>query len=180
MNKKNIILILIGIFLISLRFNVTFGHINIDITTDCVGFLLIVLGAVHMMHRNSLFKKAGIVSIAGLIASIAAQVINFINWQDAAGTMLSISMGITVIFAIYYTYYFTEALIMEANIQEKSAATRNFQMTWLILSAAIFVHFMAFGASITLYSILVEAVVGICAIYYCFSVYSSSRQLYED
>lgn len=119
-------------------------------------------------------------SIAGLIASIAAQVINFINWQDAAGTMLSISMGITVIFAIYYTYYFTEALIMEANIQEKSAATRNFQMTWLILSAAIFVHFMAFGASITLYSILVEAVVGICAIYYCFSVYSSSRQLYED
>ena len=86
-------------------------------------------------------------SIAGLIASIAAQVINFINWQDAAGTMLSISMGITVIFAIYYTYYFTEALIMEANIQEKSAATRNFQMTWLILSAAIFVHFMAFGAS---------------------------------
>ena len=180
MNKKNIILILIGIFLISLRFNVTFGHINIDITNDCVGFLLIVLGAVHMMHRNSLFKKAGIVSIAGLIASIAAQVINFINWQDAAGTMLSISMGITVIFAIYYTYYFTEALIMEANIQEKSAATRNFQMTWLILSAAIFVHFMAFGASITLYSILVEAVVGICAIYYCFSVYSSSRQLYED
>ena len=90
MNKKNIILILIGIFLISLRFNVTFEHINIDITNDCVGFLLIVLGAVHMMHRNSLFKKAGIVSIAGLIASIAAQVINFINWQDAAGTMLSI------------------------------------------------------------------------------------------
>ena len=100
MNKKNIILILIGIFLISLRFNVTFGHINIDITNDCVGFLLIVLGAIHMMHRNSLFKKAGIVSIAGLIASIAAQVINFINWQDAAGTMLSISMGINIILTI--------------------------------------------------------------------------------
>ena len=101
MNKKNIILILIGIFLISLRFNVTFGHINIDITNDCVGFLLIVLGAVHMMHRNSLFKKAGIVSIAGLVASIAAQVINFINWQDAAGTMLSISMGI-ILYLLFY------------------------------------------------------------------------------
>ncbi len=180
MNKKNIILILIGIFLISLRFNVAIGHINIDITNDCVGFLLIVLGAIHLMNRNSLFKKAGVVSIVGLIASIIAQIINFIDWQDAAATMLSISMGITVIFAIYYTYYFTEALIMEANVQEKSAVTRNFQMTWLILSAAIFIHFMAFGASITLYSILVEAVIGICAFYYCFSVYSSTKQLYED
>lgn len=180
MNKKNIILILIGIFLISLRFNVSFGHINIDVTNDCVGFLLIVLGSIPMMGRNSLFRKSGIVSIVGLIASAIVQVINFVDWQEAAGTMLSISIGITVIFAIYFTYYFTEALIMEANVQEKSAATRNYQMTWLILSAAIFVHFMAFGASITLYSILVEAVVGICAIYYCFSVYSSSRQLYED
>lgn len=180
MNKKNIILILIGIFLISLRFNVSFRHINIDVTNDCVGFLLIVLGSIPMMGRNSLFRKSGIVSIVGLIASAIAQVINFVDWQEAAGTMLSISIGITVIFAIYFTYYFTEALIMEANVQEKSAATRNYQMTWLILSAAIFVHFMAFGASITLYSILVEAVVGICAIYYCFSVYSSSRQLYED
>lgn len=180
MNRKNIILILIGIFLISLRFNVTFGHVSIDVTNDCIGFLLIVLGAVHIMNRNSLFKKAGVVSIIGLIASVIAQIINFIDWQDAAGTMLSISMGITVVFAIYYTYYFTEALIMEANVQEKSAATRNYQMTWLILSAAIFVHFMVFGATITLYSILVEAVVGICAVYYCFSVYNSSKQLYEE
>lgn len=180
MNKKNIIFILIGIFLISLRFNVSVGHVIIDVTNDCIGFLLIVLGSIPMMKRNSLFKKAGIVSIVGLAACVIAQVINFIDWQEAAATMLSISMGITVIFAIYFTYYFTEALVMESNVQEKSAATRNYQMTWLILSAAIFVHFMAFGSSITLYSILVEAVVGICALYYCFSVYSSSRQLYED
>ena len=103
-----------------------------------------------------------------------------IDWQEAAGSMLTISLGITVIFAIYFTYYFTEALIMESNIQEKSAVTRNYQMTWLILSAAVFAHFMIFGSTISLYSILVEALVGICALYYCFTVYSSSKQLYED
>lgn len=180
MNKKNIILILIGIMLISLRFNVTFGHVNIDVTNDCIGFLLIVIGILPMMNRNSLFKKAGIVSIVGLIACVISQIINFIDWKEVAGTMLSISIGITVIFAIYFTYYFTEALVMESNVQEKSAVTRNYQLTWLILSASVFVHFMAFGATISLYSILLEAIVGICAIYYCFSVYTSSKQLYED
>ena len=176
MNKKNIILILVGILIISMRFNVTFGHINIDVTNDCVGFLLIIIGVLPMINRNSRFKKSGIVAIVGFIASVIAQIINFIDWQEAAGSMLTISLGITVIFAIY----FTEALIMESNIQEKSAVTRNYQMTWLILSAAVFAHFMIFGSTISLYSILVEALVGICALYYCFTVYSSSKQLYED
>ena len=45
---------------------------------------------------------------------------------------------------------------------------------------AVFAHFMIFGSTISLYSILVEALVGICALYYCFTVYSSSKQLYED
>ena len=93
-----------------------------------------------MINRNSRFKKSGIVAIVGFIASVIAQIINFIDWQEAAGSMLTISLGITVIFAIYFTYYFTEALIMESNIQEKSAVTRNYQMTWLILSAAVFAY----------------------------------------
>ena len=94
-----------------------------------------------MINCNSRFKKSGI-AIVGFIASVIAQIINFIDWQEAAGSMLTISLGITVIFAIYFTYYFTEALIMESNIQEKSAVTRNYQMTLLILSAAVFAHFM--------------------------------------
>ena len=96
MNKKNIILILVGILIISMRFNVTFGHINIDVTNDCVGFLLIIIGVLPMINRNSRFKKSGIVAIVGFIASVIAQVINFIDWQEAAGSMLTISLGITV------------------------------------------------------------------------------------
>ena len=110
MNKKNIILILVGILIISMRFNVTFGHINIDVTNDCVGFLLIIIGVLPMINRNSRFKKSGIVAIVGFIASVIAQVINFIDWQEAAGSMLTISLGITVIFAIYFTYYFINTL----------------------------------------------------------------------
>ena len=51
-----------------MRFNVTFGHINIDVTNDCVGFLLIIIGVLPMINRNSRFKKSGIVAIVGFIA----------------------------------------------------------------------------------------------------------------
>ena len=67
-----------------MRFNVTFGHINIDVTNDCVGFLLIIIGVLPMINRNSRFKKSGIVAIVGFIASVIAQIINFIDWQEAA------------------------------------------------------------------------------------------------
>ncbi|MGN0327888.1 MAG: hypothetical protein ACI4D4_02785 [Lachnospira sp.] len=180
MNKKNMLLILIGVFLVSLKFTVTFGAINIDIANDCIGFLLIVIGIIPMSGRNSLYKKSRLIGILGLAASIIGQVIDCIDWGAQASTFHSIAIGLTVIFAIYFTYYFTQALIMESKIQEKTAATRNYQMTWLILSAAVFVHFMAFGSAISLYSIIVETIVGVCAFYYCVSVYNTSKQLYED
>ena len=140
-----------------MRFNVTFGHINIDVTNDCVGFLLIIIGVLPMINRNSRFKKSGIVAIVGFIASVIAQIINFIDWQEAAGSMLTISLGITVIFAIYFTYYFTEALIMESNIQEKSAVTRNYQIDLAYFISCCILHIlMIFGSTISLYSILLK------------------------
>ena len=180
MNKKNIILILVGILIISMRFNVTFGHINIDVTNDCVGFLLIIIGVLPMINRNSRFKKSGIVAIVGFIASVIAQIINFIDWQEAAGSMLTISLGITVIFAIYFTYYFTEAIILEAKFQEKSATTRSFRIVWLLLGALVFIHYIAFMSNISLASILVGAGSGICAIYYCSTMLTACKQLYME
>jgi uncharacterized membrane protein YgcG len=94
--------------------------------------------------------------------------------------MYSIAIGISVVFAIYFTYYYTEALVMEARIQEKNAVTRNYQVTWLLLAAAIFIHYFAFKSATTMWSILVEALIVVLSLYYCFSVFSTSRQLYED
>ena len=38
----------------------------------------------------------------------------------------------------------------------------------------------AFKSTITMWSILVEALIAVITIYYCFLVFSTSRQLYED
>ena len=180
MNKKNISLILIGILLLVLQFYVRVGNATIDVFSDVIGFILIVIGILPLAPRNVLFKKARLAAILGTAAAVIGQALLFKDWGDSASQMRTMAAGLSTIFTIYFTYYFTEALIMESNIQEKSAVTRNYQMTWLILSAAVFAHFMIFGSTISLYSILVEALVGICALYYCFTVYSSSKQLYED
>ena len=180
MNKKNITMILVGIFLISLRFMITIGPVNIDIANDVVAFIIIIIGVAGVANRNKMFKKTRINAFLGLIFAIAAQIINCISWGEIAGTMHSIAYGLTPVFAIYFSYYFTEALILEAKFQEKAAVASSFNITWLVLSASIFVHFMAFSSVVNTASIIVEAVIGICAIYYCSTILTACKQLYMD
>ena len=186
MNKKNSLFVLIGIFLICTRFWISIGSVHIDITNDIVGYILIFigmnLGATEEPTDffNSRLKKGMILSVAGLISAVLSQYLISRDWPSSPETMYSIAIGISVVFAIYFTYYYTEALIMEARIQEKNAVTRNYQITWLLLSVGIFIHYFAFKASTTVYSILVEALIIVITIYYCFSVFSTSKQLYED
>lgn len=179
MNKKNSLLVIIGIFLICTRFWVSFGTVNIDVSNDIVGYILIFLGMKDLKGLNSRFKKGMILSLAGLAGAVLSQYLIARAWPIPE-TMYSIAIGISVVFAIYFTYYYTEALVMEARIQEKSAVTRNYQVTWLLMSVGIFVHYFAFKSTITMWSILVEALIAVITIYYCFLVFSTSKQLYED
>lgn len=179
MNKKNSLLVIIGIFLICTRFWVSFGTVNIDVSNDIVGYILIFIAMKDLKELNSRFKKGMILSLAGLAGAVLSQYLIARAWPIPE-TMHSIAIGISVIFAIYFTYYYTEALVMEARIQEKSAVTRNYQVTWLLMSAGIFVHYFAFKSTITIWSILVEALIAVITIYYCFLVFSTSKQLYED
>ena len=180
MNKKNSLFVLIGIFFICTRLWISFGTVHIDITNDIIGYILIFLGMKDLSSLNSRFKKGTILSVIGFAAAILSQYLIARDWPAAPENMYSIAIGISVVFAIYFTYYYTEALVMEARIQEKNAVTRNYQVTWLLLASAIFIHYFAFKSATTIWSILVEALIVVLSLYYCFSVFSTSRQLYED
>ncbi|MDO5402085.1 MAG: hypothetical protein Q4F11_01480 [Eubacteriales bacterium] len=180
MNKKNISLILLGIFMISMRFMITIGPVNIDIANDIIAFIIIIIGVSGVANRNKMFKKTRINAFLGLVFAAGAQILNCLSWGEAGATMHSVAYGLTTVFAIYFSYYFTEALILEAKFQEKSAATSSLNITWLVLSASIFVHFMAFSSVVNTASIIVEAIIGICAIYYCSTVLTACKQLYMD
>lgn len=104
----------------------------------------------------------------------------FKDWGDSASQMRTMAAGLSTIFTIYFTYYFTEAIILEAKFQEKSAATRSFRIVWLLLGALVFIHYIAFMSNISLASILVGAGSGICAIYYCSTMLTACKQLYME
>ena len=70
MNKKNISLILIGILLLVLQFYVRVGNATIDVFSDVIGFILIVIGILPLAPRNVLFKKARLAAILGTAAAV--------------------------------------------------------------------------------------------------------------
>ena len=177
MNKKNSLLVLIGIFLICTRFWISIGPVHIDINMMFCG---LNFGSTPKLAFEPLIIIPIFAFVLSLVQTVLSQYLISRDWPSSPETMYSIAIGISVVFAIYFTYYYTEALIMEARIQEKNAVTRNYQITWLLLSAGIFIHYFAFKASTTVYSILVEALIIIITMYYCFSVFSTSKQLYED
>ena len=73
MNKKNISLILIGILLLVLQFYVRVGNATIDVFSDVIGFILIVIGILPLAPRNVLFKKARLAAILGTAAAVIGQ-----------------------------------------------------------------------------------------------------------
>lgn len=79
------------------------------------------------------YLKARLAAILGTAAAVIGQALLFKDWGDSASQMRTMAAGLSTIFTIYFTYYFTEAIILEAKFQEKSAATRSFRIVWLLL-----------------------------------------------
>ena len=79
MNKKNSLLVLIGIFLICTRFWISIGPVHIDITNDIVGYILIFIGMKDLKSLNSRFKKGTILSVIGFAAAILSRIFDGIG-----------------------------------------------------------------------------------------------------
>ncbi len=180
MNKKNITLILVGILLLVLQFNISVGPSRIDLFSDILAFVLIAVGGFPLAKRNVVFKKMKGIIILGLVLTTIAQLINLYNYFGAVSNINSIITGLSTIVAIYFTYYFTEGLILEAKFQDKSAVTRSFRITWFVLGALIFIEFIASTSDIMSLIIISQAVTGIFTIYFCSSVLTACNQLYME
>lgn len=180
MNKKNIILILAGIMLLVLQFNINIGSSRIDLFSDILAFILIAVGGFPLAKRNVVFKKMRGIIILGLVLTTLAQLINLYNFFGTVANINSIIIGLSTIVAIYFTYYFTEGLILEAKFQDKSAVTRSFRITWFVLGALIFIEFIAATSNVMSLIIISQAVTGIFTIYFCSSVLTACNQLYME
>jgi len=180
MSKKNITLILAGILIQILEFTIKIGDVRIDLFSDIIAYTLILIGIMPLINRNNLFKKSKNTAIKGLIISIFVQAINFIDFGDGATNVDTFTKGLVTIFSIYFTYYFTESIMLEAKTQDKSALTRNFRITWSVLGIFIFASYIGFVSTISILSIGLQAATLLCALYYSSTIFSGSSQLYTD
>lgn len=180
MNKKNISFILAGVILLILQFNIKIGSATIDVCSDIIAYILIIIGIMPLTKRNIMFKKSRNVSFVGLVAAIGCQAVSFIDWGDTASTVTTTVSALSTIFTIYFTYYFSEAIILEAKFQDKSASTRSLRVTWALFGVFIFVHYIAFMSNVSIAALIVQAVVAICGIYYCSQILTACNQLYME
>lgn len=180
MNKKNISFILAGIILLILQFNIKIGSATIDVCSDIIAYILIIIGIMPLTKRNIMFKKSRNVSFIGLVAAIGCQAVSFIDWGDTASTVTTTVSALSTIFTIYFTYYFSEAIILEAKFQDKSATTRSLRVTWALFGVFIFVHYIAFMSNVSIAALIVQAFVAICGIYYCSQILTACNQLYME
>lgn len=180
MNKKNISFILAGVILLILQFNIKIGSATIDVCSDIIAYILIIIGIMPLTKRNIMFKKSRNVSFVGLVAAIGCQAVSFIDWGDTASTVTTTVSALSTIFNIYFTYYFSEAIILEAKFQDKSATTRSLRVTWALFGVFIFVHYIAFMSNVSIAALIVQAVVAICGIYYCSQILTACNQLYME
>lgn len=180
MNKKNILFILAGILLLTLQFNIHIGPATIDLFSDVLAFILIFIGIKPLAGRNLIFKKARNIAVIGLVFVTIGQILHLFDWKQAASNASTLIIAISTIFTIYFSYYFTEALMLEAKFQDKSACTRSFRMIWLVFGIFTFASYIAFMSNVSIASIVGQAVTVICCIYYCSSVLTACTQLYMD
>ena len=180
MNKKNISFILAGVILLILQFNIKIGSATIDVCSDIIAYILIIIGIMPLTKRNIMFKKSRNVSFVGLVAAIGCQAVSFIDWGDTASTVTTTVSALSTIFTIYFTYYFSEAIILEAKFQDKSATTRSLRVTWALFGVFIFLHYIAFMSNLSIAALIVQAVVAICGIYYCSQILTACNQLYME
>ena len=177
--KKDIMLILAGIILLALEFDITVAGAKIDIFSDVLAYIIILIGISHIAVRNNIFKKCKSTSIKGLIAAVAVQAIHCVSLGVAQANADLFMMGVMTIFFIYFTYYFTEGIALEAKMQDKSAVARNFKLTWGVFGVFIFAYYIIlnFISAGSIVAILVQAVLVICAIYYCYAMSAACDML---
>lgn len=176
--KKDIMLILAGIMLLAVEFTVAVGNIRIDVFSDIAAYILIIAGLAQAVRRNNIFKKCRSTAIKGLLAAVLLQVVYCL---PADGNIVLFAKGIMTIFFIYFTYYFTEAIALEAKMQDKSAVSRNFRITWGVFGVLIFAYYILLNFNLgDMIPIIVQAVLVMSALYYCYAIAGACGQLYME
>ena len=117
MNKKNISFILAGVILLILQFNIKIGSATIDVCSDIIAYILIIIGIMPLTKRNIMFKKSRSVSFVGLVAAIGCQAVSCIDWGDTASTVTTTVSALSTYFLYILHIIFQKPLYLRQSFR---------------------------------------------------------------
>lgn len=166
------ILCVAGILLNALGITLDFLLLN------AAGSILTVIGSFQFGIEGFYSRKIKLFSILSVPFTLAAYGLTVLyRTASINASVLSVALGIVLFFYIYYTFYFTESLINCAKGINELAATRSFRGIWSLNGIVAFIFFFCYGSLKSTYMNIARAAFLICALYYCFTIYSNSKRL---
>lgn len=145
---------------------------------SAAGSVLTVIGSFQLGMEGFYSRKLKFFSILSVPFTLAAYGLTILYRTAAIDvSILSIALGAVLFFYIYYTFYFTEALIDLAKGINELAATRSFRGIWSLNGIVAFIYFFCYGSLKSTYLNIARAAFLLCALYYCFTIYNNSKRL---
>lgn len=166
------ILCISGILLNAL--GITFDYLLLN----AIGCVLTAVGSFKLGAEGHFARKIKFFSILSVPFALAAYGLTILYRTSTIDiSILYVALGIVLFFYIYYTFYFTETLIDCARGINELAATRSFRGIWTLNGIVAFLFFFCYSSLKSTYLNIARAAFLLCALYYCFNIYSNSKIL---
>lgn len=147
---------------------------------NIIGSILTTIGIFKLNLDGRTAKKAKIHSVLSIPFSIIAFFISTLDAGDSQRTLYTVTIGINIFFFIYFTFYLTEALIECAKGLNELAATRSFRSIWTLCGFIAFAYFLVYSSLIPSIVNIAKVIFLLSAFYYCSSLNSSSKTLFNN
>lgn len=128
---------IVGFLFLAFDFQVNIAGVTLDIVSDIIGYVLIILACKEMLEWSPCFKKTrkhAVIALVVYILSIVAQNIN------AGFTIQGTLLGIETIAFIYLSYYVLEGLYVKNKTEKIYELNAQLKGAWIAMAVSRFVY----------------------------------------
>ncbi len=168
--KSKMDFVFLGIVLQAIDFTLNLQYFKLNITS-AVAFVLIIVGLKpYIGEQNRIFRKCFKSMIRILVIFAISVVSGFFNFKEFNASIAMLFFAVISVLYMYFTYYFTECVVLQAKMVAKEDISKPMKSTWTLLGIGIvgyyFANSMGFGAI----ALIVHAAYILAALYYVMTI----------
>lgn len=180
--STGILLVLVGIILQVIDIPIDFGPITINLTSDIVAYILIIIGIKPFLKQpNLLWKKGFKKGIILLIISIIERLSTTLDFGDSNATISYLFMAVTSVIFMFFVYDYLESVALEAKMAKIEIALEPMRTAFSGFCVMLIVYYLAVTLfNIPIVNIVANVILVITAFYYCITINNVRTVLYPS